>query len=157
MLESVSKFETKENENEQESILSRSQEEIEERLNELLERHWDIKKSGKKSFTQEEICEKDELKIILHSNKKMTDIDMANFLDLKPCTIYHFRMKYGLPSNGIEYERKDMKKGKHSYPTTERERKLIQKFMVAFLREVDEEKYRRTGYNIKGIKMKTDY
>lgn len=129
----------------------------EERLQELLEKHWEAKESGRRSFTREEVKEKEELKFLLYDEKRMTDKEMAEFLDLQPCTVFHFRRKHGLPSNFPRKRKESINRQKHSYPTTEKERKLVQKFMVSLLREVDEEKYKRSGYNIKGLKkIKTD-
>ncbi len=146
MAEEIKEFEIQEDANEDK----------EGRLEELLEKHWEIKESGRKSFTREEIAEKDQLKFLLYDEKEMTDSEMADFLDLEPCTILHFRRKYALPSNSPRNRKVSINERKHNYPTTKKERKLIQKFMVAFLREVDEDKYTRTGYNIKGMKIKTD-
>lgn len=124
-----------------------NQPENHEYLNELLKKHKEIE--NKKSFTREDRALKHEIKSILFVEIGMTPLEMAEFLDLDRSTISYWLSKY-------HPEEVKMKSTKHSYPTTERERRLMNRFMNKFLQEIDEERNQSINYNLKGIRSKFD-
>jgi hypothetical protein len=103
-----------------------------EYLKELLEKHDKIK--DKKSFTKEEQELKNEIKYILHYEKKMTDNEIGDFLEIDRSTVCFWRQKHGLESNGYKREGKNSsKEPKHDYPKTERELQLVREFVIKYI------------------------
>lgn len=101
-----------------------------EYLDSLLEKNIEIGK--KPSYTREESQIKGEIKSILYHQKKLSDLQIAEILDVDESTISLWRLKNHLPSNSPHARKKDedVNMVKHEYPKTERELQLVREFLI---------------------------